>query len=161
MPAIKFEASGIAPVIFQRADGWGRALPGDEGQISAESQAGLVRVATLRPPRQFTTLNWKGKTTMLVTDYVALGIFLKALPFRAKAFTFTDSDGAQILVRYWEGYYSAVRISPLLVQVELRLRHEVYQPTLDPTPLWGGNAQQAVRVPYAVIRPSTEARPLS
>jgi hypothetical protein len=125
--AIIFSKTGVATLTFARADAFPRPRTGDEGQVTGESQAGLIRVATLRAPREYITLNWSGKTAMLATDYVALGVFLKdpLVQFRSHPFTFTDVDGTAALVRYWAGYYTMQTITPTLLQGQLVLRKEV------------------------------------
>ena len=124
MGAISFSLTGLTTVTFARADAWPRAAQGDEGQITTISEAGLVRIATMREPIELVTLNWSGRSAMLVSDYVALGVFLKALPFRARVFTFTDVDSSDTLVRYWQGYYGFQQITPLLIQGQLVLRKD-------------------------------------
>ena len=126
MPYPTFTQSGVTTVVLSRADQWPRPVEGDEGQLTGQTAAAVVRIATLRPPVEFLTLNYTGEASMTQTDYVALAAFLKdpLVNFRALPFTFTDVDSASYTVRYWSGFYQLQRVAVNAWQGRIQLRIE-------------------------------------
>jgi len=119
--------SGVTTMTFSRGDAYPRPQLGDDGQLIGESEAGTIRIATLRAPVEFITLNFAGQTRIPTADYVALKAFLQdpLINFRANTFTFTDVDASTATVRYFEGFYGFSLTSSGLYQGTLVLRKEL------------------------------------
>lgn len=122
----RFTKAGVPTVMFSRGDAFPRPTPADERQLTGESDAGTLRIATLRAPISYLVCNFSGKTALPEGDYLALEAFLThpLVQLRANPFTFTDVDGAVYTVRYWQGLYNFQRITPALRQGSLTFRIE-------------------------------------
>ena len=127
MPYPAFSKSGMTTLTFSRGNLFPASYTEDFSQIVAESEAGLVRVSTLRPPVVFHGLHFE---RLPLADFTALKAWLRNSLIRGRAFTFTytDTAGTAKTVRWWQDTLDMPHVASGLYSVDLLLREE--------TPAW-------------------------
>ena len=129
-----FSQTGMSTLVFSRGNVFPSPYEEVFGQLVVSSEAGTVRVATIRPPIIYQTLDFQ---RLPLSDFIALKAWLHDPLVRGSAypFTYTDSQGVATVVRWWPwgsrgsgvqngGVFVMPQTSYLRYQVDLVLRVE-------------------------------------
>ena len=116
--------SGVTTFVFSRGHLWPVETPEDFGQIVQESEAGLRRIATLRPPIARLVVHFEG---LPLSDITGMRTFLHDPLVRAQAapFTWTDSISVSTDVYYDLGSMTTLQNSSNRYSVALPFRKAV------------------------------------
>jgi hypothetical protein len=123
MPLPTFSKDGLTTIQFSKGHLYPVRAPEQYRQLTAQSDAGVLRIATLSPPEQTFVLKFERLTA---TDVAALKAWLRdeAIRGRTSTFTFTDVDGTEYTVRWWDTALDAQQTSFGLYSVTITLRNE-------------------------------------
>lgn len=130
----QFSKSGMTTLVFSRGDLFPNLYEEEFGQIVVESEARLLRVATLHPPVVYLSLHFE---RLPLADFTALKNWLHHASLRgtANTFTYTDSAGVATTVRWWpwgagqggsqsKGVFRMPQIAAAKYEVDIVLRKE-------------------------------------
>lgn len=123
MPYPSLSKSGMTTLTFSRGNLFPTSYTEDFSQVIAESESGLVRVATLRPPIVFHGLHFE---RLPLADFTALKAWLRNSLIRGRANTFTYTDTASVAktVRWWQDTLDMPQVASGLYSVDLVLRED-------------------------------------
>jgi len=118
-----FSKTGLTSFVFSRGHLYPVRAPEQYRQLVAQSDAGVLRVATLSPPEQMLPLKFERLTA---TDISNLRAWLHdpLIRGRAQTFTFTNVDDVAYEVRYWSETFDPQQVAFGLYNVEVLLRVE-------------------------------------
>ena len=119
----QFSKSGLTSLVFTRGDLFPVRRVESYSQIVAESEAHLVRIATLAPPVILHSLRFEGLT---LADYTALRAWVRhpAIRGRANTFTYTNTLDQSFTVRWWQDTFDMPQTNMQRYSVDILLREE-------------------------------------
>src|ERR1700747_45648 len=128
MPLPQFSKTGLTTLVFSRGNLYPVRRPKMYHQLRAQSEAGVVRVSTLRVPETLFVLHFE---RLPEADFLALDAWLAAAPVTGSAepSPYTDVADTGPTVPWWpsdgDATFDMVQVAFGLYTVDLPLRLEV------------------------------------
>lgn len=118
-----FSKTGVTPWVAARTNLFPVPVVESFGQIVGQSEAGTIRVATLRPPITMLPLHFELEPE---GNVAALRAFFHDALIHGQAYTFTytDTGGTSYTVRLQQGSFTVTQTAPGLYTIDLVLRVE-------------------------------------
>ena len=118
-----FQKTGLSTLIFSKGQLFPIRRTEHYDQVVQQSEAGLVRIATLRPPVTFSLLHFE---QLPLVDYLALRAWVRHPLIDGQAFPFAyrDATGTFYAVRWWRDTLEMPEVHAGLYAVDITLRHE-------------------------------------
>ena len=123
MPSPQFSKIGVTTLVFSRGDLFPSRTPESYNQVWSESEAKVVRVATISPPVIWYALHF---ANLPLADYTALRNWPRhaLILGRAYTFTYTDVNAIAFTVRWWHDTFEMPQTSYQRYSVDIMLRDE-------------------------------------